>query len=819
MQKMSDRMGYELLEVPDNSPDRASTQDFGRLRRDFGARRQHSVSFRKRSGEDENLSSREQDQTVGEKATLGSYLSPGSVATSCRLQYSSRKDGSTQKKDHGHRQRTFSSSGFHPHRYLCHQSEGLAKESCMETCSNVLKEDKNNRTLNIDELFQTALEEVKMNENNTLSGHSISTPMQNRRKMLVCNGGICPNGIATDEAMSSKSVKRLREASVEGRIMNDESADANSFISCESCGLDSEPNNISLPFVGQQEDRKKGNAIASGGMVEIDKNKCVQLLPRRKRMRVNSLCSGEVNRFSVCRECSSHWPCGSSSSGEVNRFSVCRDCSSHWPCGSSGSREVNRFSVCRDCSSHWPCGSSGSREVNRFSVCRDCSSHWSCGSSGSREVKRFSVCRDCSSHWPYGSSGLATQGKSQVYTNDVFHNSSREASARARQIEQDELLAKQVQKEFAPGVKGGPQNQRKMLVCNGGISPNRIAADEAMSNKSVKRLREASVEGPVMNDEGDENNFVQLPQRRKRTRVNSLSSGEVNRFSVCRDSSSPCSSSGLATKGKIEACRNDLYINSSRDDASEGNIKFTCKPQGCSRVHQNERQLARLDKTRGGLPSLSSVGDQGNTFEAGSPEVIFLGSRRPSRRNHSSTTRTSNVVQDSSCGVKVHDHTPIDVDSLEYPINGAVNLEESNKEASARARQIEQDELLARQLQEEFAREVCEGGVQQDDHISDLMVQRELREHVAASDSDSAPVSTGLHPSFGTRGMREPSHSLTIHPSLPPFLPGHSTVPLHRRRDEFSGRWHQASGRPVRGSRFQFLSHGNIEMNALFNFW
>ncbi|XP_057831830.2 uncharacterized protein LOC131042533 isoform X2 [Cryptomeria japonica] len=544
MQKMSDRVGYELLEVPDTPPDHLATQDCCRLRRDFGARRHRSVCFRKRGGEDEKLS-REQDQAVGEKATVGSYLSPHSRGTSHRLRYSLRKDGFTQKQDH--QQCTSSSSEVRPHQYLRHQSEGLPTESYMETCSNMSREDESNHTLNIDELFQTAIEEVKRNDKSTISGHAIPTPMQNRRKMLVRNGRISPNGIAADEDMSNKSVKRLREASVEGHVMNDEAADANSSISCD---LDFQPNNISLPRSAQQEDRRKGKAIISGDMVESDENNCVQLLQRRKRMRANS-----------------------SSSGEVNKFSVCRDSTSRWP----------------------------------------------------------------------------------------------------------------------------------------------------------------------------------------------------------------CSSSGLAIQGKSQACRNDVSLNSSRDDASEGNIKFTRKPQGCSRVHRSERHLARLDKTRGDLPPLSSVGDQGNSSEAGSPEVVFLRSCRPLRRNPFSTSRSRNVVQESICDVEVDDRTPIDVDSLECPINETANLEESDKEASARARQIEQDELLARQLQEDFSGDELEGSVQA---------------------------------SFGIGGRREPSHSLAIRPSLPPFLASHPTVPPHRRRDVVSGRWHRASGRPFRGSRFQFPSHMNIEMRV-----
>ncbi|GLJ52651.1 hypothetical protein SUGI_1120640 [Cryptomeria japonica] len=510
MQKMSDRVGYELLEVPDTPPDHLATQDCCRLRRDFGARRHRSVCFRKRGGEDEKLS-REQDQAVGEKATVGSYLSPHSRGTSHRLRYSLRKDGFTQKQDH---------------------------QQCTSSSS------------------------------------------ENRRKMLVRNGRISPNGIAADEDMSNKSVKRLREASVEGHVMNDEAADANSSISCD---LDFQPNNISLPRSAQQEDRRKGKAIISGDMVESDENNCVQLLQRRKRMRANS-----------------------SSSGEVNKFSVCRDSTSRWP----------------------------------------------------------------------------------------------------------------------------------------------------------------------------------------------------------------CSSSGLAIQGKSQACRNDVSLNSSRDDASEGNIKFTRKPQGCSRVHRSERHLARLDKTRGDLPPLSSVGDQGNSSEAGSPEVVFLRSCRPLRRNPFSTSRSRNVVQESICDVEVDDRTPIDVDSLECPINETANLEESDKEASARARQIEQDELLARQLQEDFSGDELEGSVQRDDPISRLMLQREVREHVAAPYLDSTPVFSGLRASFGIGGRREPSHSLAIRPSLPPFLASHPTVPPHRRRDVVSGRWHRASGRPFRGSRFQFPSHMNIEMRV-----
>lgn len=536
---MSDRVGYELLEIPDTPPDHLATQDGGRLRSYSGARRQRSVCFRRRGGEDEKLSSKEQDQTVRERATLGSHLSSHSGGTSCRLQYSLRRDGFTQKQDH-QQCRSSSSECFHPPQYLCHHSEGLPTEPHMETCT-MSRKDENNQTLNIDELFQTAREEVKRKDKNTTSSHAIPTPIRNRRKMLVRNGRISPNGIAADEAMSNKSMKRLRDATVEGHVMNDESADANSFISCDT---DFEPNNISLPISAQQEDRRKGKAIVSGDMFERDEK-----LQRRKRIRGNSSSSGEVNRLSVCR--------------------------------------------------------------------------------------------DATSPRPHCSSGLATQGMSQ-------------------------------------------------------------------------------------------------------------------------------------------ACRNHVSLNRSRDLASEGKIKFTHKPQVFSRAHRNERQQARHDKARGDLPPLSLFGDQRNSSGAGSPEVVFLRSCRSSQRNPFSSFRTSNVLQESICDVEVDDRSPIDVDSLQYPINETVDLEKSNNEAIVKARQIEQDEILARQLQEEFTGQELEGGLQ-----------------------------TG----FRTGGRREPSLSFATHPSLPPFLASHPTISPHRR-DAASGRWHRTSGRPFRSSRFQFPSHMNIEMRV-----
>ncbi|GLJ52654.1 hypothetical protein SUGI_1120690 [Cryptomeria japonica] len=695
---MSDTVGYELLEVSDTSPDRLARQDCGHLRRDFGARQQRSVCFRKRSGEDRKLSSREQDQTAGEKATLGAYLSPHSVGTSCRLQDNLRKDGFTQKQDHVHRQCTSSSSAFHPHQHLCHRSEGLPKEAYMETCSNMLKEDENNRTLIIDELSQTALKEVKRNEKNTISGHSISTPMQKRRKMFVCNSCIFQNGIAADEPMPNKRVKRVREASL------------------RKDGFTQKQDHVHRQF--------------SSSSSEFHPHLChpSEELPKESYMESisNMLREDENNR--------------TLNFDEISQTAL---------------EEVKR------------------NEKNTISG--------------------HSICTPL-------------------------------------------------------------QKRRKILVCNSHISRNGIAADEPMSNESVKRVREATIEGCFTNDESadanscnlhfqpnnislpfaaqqedrrkgrtivcgdmverDENNCVQLLQKRKRTRVNSSCSGEVKRFCVCRDGSSPWprGSSGLDTEDKSQAYRNDDSLNISRDDASERNIKFTCNPQGCSRLHRNERQPTRLDQTRGDLLSLSSVGDQGNSSEAGSPEVVFLGSCRPLQRNSFSTSRPSNVVQESVCNVGVDVRTPIDVDSLEYPINETVNLEERNNETSARARQIERDELSARQLQEEFAGEELKGGLQQDDPISRLTVQREIRELVAASGSDSAPGFSGLRASFGIGARRERSHSSAIHPSLPLFLASRPTVPPNRR-DVVSGRWCRTV-RPFSGSRFQFPSHMNIGMRV-----
>ncbi|KAH9288370.1 hypothetical protein KI387_032487, partial [Taxus chinensis] len=577
---MSDRVGHELLEVPDTPPDRLARQNGGPLRRATGARRLRSVSFRERAGKNENLNKREEDQTIVGKGTLASSnVSPSLLGTSCGMQCRQSKDSCAHDQDLVHTESTSPSSETCPLQSLCGPTEGLLRQSSMGNCDNVSREDKNFLTLNIDELFRTAREEVKMNGKETISGRAMTMPIRNRRKMLVRNGRISPNEIPNDAATSTKGVKRRREAgdNLEGSVMNDESANANNSINCDQVF---QSNSDRLPIAAQKDDRSKGKAIVSCDTVERGKDSCVQLLQCRKRVRGNS----------------------------------------------SGSAEANRLSVCE-----------------------------------------------------------------------------------------------------SPGYSG---------------------------------------------------------------------------------------SSDSVTEVRSQACRNDVFLNRSRANASEGTMQLTRKPLGYSRMHQNRRQLSRLDKTIGCSP-FSLVGDQGNSSEADSPEVILLRSCRPSRRNSSSTSLTSNAIQESSCDVEVVDHNLIDVDSLESPVSSSVNIEGGNEEAGARARQIELDEILARQLQEEFAGEVPEGGLQHDDAILHSMVQREMREHLTASGSNNAPVFAGLHASFGIGARRrEPIHSLRIRPSLPPFQASLPIVSPHRRRDTVSGRWHRTSGRAFRDRRFQFPPHMNIEMRV-----
>uniref|UniRef100_A0A0D6R4T2 RING-type domain-containing protein n=1 Tax=Araucaria cunninghamii TaxID=56994 RepID=A0A0D6R4T2_ARACU len=407
------------------------------------------------------------------------------------------------------------------------------------------------------------------------------------------------------------------------------------------------------------------------------------------------------------------------------------------------------------------------------------------------------------------------------------------------------------------------QKRRKMLVRNGRISPNAISNDAAKSNRGVKRLQEASEssKGSAMNEpsadadssnnvnqvvqpdgkclpsaseqydkrkgkeiaivdmvENGSDSSVQLVRSRKRLRSSLLSSKEANRLSVCNNSTSPRpnGSAGLLSEVRSQTCRNDVTHYRSRDNASEENIQSTSDILGCSRIHQNEGQSSRIDKTKGCSPFLFLEGDEGNYSEADSPEVIFLRSSRPSRRNISSASITSNVVSESSCDVvEAANHNPIDVDSLESPIHDSINMDASNGEVDARVRQIEQDEILARQLQEEFAGEVLEEGLQEYDPVLHAAVQRETREHTAASYSESGSLFPGLHASFGIGARRrEPTRSLRIRPSMAAIQFGVPTAAAIRRRAPVSGLMGRSRGRSIRDRTFQFPRYMNLEMRV-----
>eukprot|EP01018_Ginkgo_biloba_P031520 Gb_05552 [translate_table: standard] len=264
---------------------------------------------------------------------------------------------------------------------------------------------------------------------------------------------------------------------------------------------------------------------------------------------------------------------------------------------------------------------------------------------------------------------------------------------------------------------------------------------------------------------------------------------------------------------------------------SSGSLPEVNSPSGQN--HSGGSLQPSLKRRR--MRNLSTQGHSGQTSSSNwdaSPEVVYLRSSRPSRNNPSNTRITSNVVQtsisDLADGAR---QIPIEVDSLESPVNRglpaneSVNIDPSHAEADARARQIEADEMLARQLQEEFQSEI--GGVeglQQDDINLAWAFQRDENGRTAA-----ASTATSTHPglslpmSFVTGGnrRREPARSMRNLSTRSSNRLGSAVAPSVRRRAPVLGRMGRFRRnidevplvRPFDG-RFQFPSYMNLDMRV-----
>jgi hypothetical protein len=364
-----------------------------------------------------------------------------------------------------------------------------------------------------------------------------------------------------------------------------------------------------------------------------------------------------------------------------------------------------------------------------------------------------------------------------------------------------------------------------------------------------------------------------LRQSRKRMRANPLSCEEGDKAVASYNSTSPRLGGLSCSLGEVSSldCGNDNLPNRSVDNVFEGYSQLAKKPIGCSKIRCHEKKSLRSDRNRARTPYLSLSGDQEHCFEAASsscfpdscnqlqqanvngnlqhslkkrrlqipsmaqvsatlansdasPDVIFVKSSRPLRNNSSSTSSTNAVFHAPVCDVdEAASHEPIDVDSLGSPPTGSVNIDPSNGESDARARQIEEDEMLARQLQEAFQDEVLRDGYQNQDGHLHWNVQRERSTRISAPASGSVLPARphGFPMSFrsGETSGRE-SRSLRNLPTRPNSRLGPAMVATVRRRDPVLGRVGRLrrnmdegfSMRSVDGRRFHFPSYMNLDM-------
>lgn len=405
---------------------------------------------------------------------------------------------------------------------------------------------------------------------------------------------------------------------------------------------------------------------------------------------------------------------------------------------------------------------------------------------------------------------------------------------------------------------------------------NQVLKPDENSSLHVSQQEDGRKGEGIISDHiiGCKDNDVPLRQSRKRMRANALSCEEGDEAVASYNSTSLRLGGSSCSPSKISSLDrgNDNLLNRSIDNASEGYIQLAKKPIGCSQIRCNEKKSLRSDRNRARAPYLSLAGDQEHCIEAASsscipdschhqqqanvsgnlqhslkrrrvqisseaqtsstvansddsPEVIFVKSSRPLRNNSSSTSSANAVFHAPACGVdEAACHDLIDVDSLGSPATVTVNIDRSNGEADARARQIEEDEMLARQLQETFRDEVLRDGYENQDSHLHWTVQRERSTRISAPSFGSVLPARphGIPMSFrtGETSGRESVRSLRNLPTRPNNRLGPAMAAVVRRRDPVLGRLGRLrrnmdegfSMRSVDGRRFHFPSHMNLDM-------
>lgn len=392
-----------------------------------------------------------------------------------------------------------------------------------------------------------------------------------------------------------------------------------------------------------------------------------------------------------------------------------------------------------------------------------------------------------------------------------------------------------------------------------------------VSQQEDRRKGKGIISGHII---GCKDSDAPLRQSRKRMRANALSCEEGDEAAASYNSTGPRLGGSSCSPSKVSGLDsgNDNLLNRSIDNASEVYTQLAKKPIGCSQIRCNGNKSLRSDRNRARAPYLSLAGDQEHCFEAASssclpdscnqqqqanvsrnlqhslkrrrmqitseaqasstlansddsPEVIFVKSSRPLRNISSSTSSTNAVLHAPACDVnEAASHEPIDVDSLGSPAPGSVNIDQSNGEADARARQIEEDEMLARQLQEAFQDEVLRDGYENQDGHLHWTVQRERSTRISAPASGSVLPARphGFPMSFrtGETSGRESVRSLRNLPTRPNNRLGPAMVATVRRREPVLGRLGRLrrtmdegfSMRSVDGRRFHFPSQMDLDM-------
>eukprot|EP00252_Welwitschia_mirabilis_P014100 TRINITY_DN31137_c0_g1_i1.p1 TRINITY_DN31137_c0_g1~~TRINITY_DN31137_c0_g1_i1.p1 ORF type:complete len:644 (+),score=147.98 TRINITY_DN31137_c0_g1_i1:132-2063(+) len=161
-------------------------------------------------------------------------------------------------------------------------------------------------------------------------------------------------------------------------------------------------------------------------------------------------------------------------------------------------------------------------------------------------------------------------------------------------------------------------------------------------------------------------------------------------------------------------------------------------------------------------------------------DVVFVGSSEPLPNNLSSTSSTNAVLQGSNCEVdEAFSAGPIDVDSFELRNREGLHTSSSHN-TDARIRQIEEDELFARQLQEQLFNETLDEGYQRE----------QRRNHSRPSTFPSGSVGSSRNHSFSSsfaggrrrRDLFQPGLTRYSNHSVP-------TTPTSMRRSHMLGRF------------------------------